>query len=132
MRFNFQALCAALVCQSVSSFAPNAKPAFLTSSSIAKSSSTCTTSTITPTPLMLMLTTNSKTKTNHAILHMSNVMADDGEALQSLFSSHCDKDGLMTKNTLQTDISAIKELLVRFYLWCPSLICLSTHIVSHF
>lgn len=60
----------------------------------------------------LMLTT--KTKTNHAILYMSNVMADDGEALQSLFSSHCDKDGLMTKNTLQTNISAIKELLVRF------------------
>ena len=116
MRFNFQALCAALVCQSVSSFAPNAKPAFafLTSSSIAKSSSTCTTRTSAPTPLMLMLTT--KTKTNHAILYMSNVMADDGEALQSLFSSHCDKDGLMTKNTLQTDIAAIKELLVRFFI----------------
>ncbi len=39
--------------------------------------------------------------------------ADDGEALQALFASHCDKDGLMTKTTLETDISAIQELLVR-------------------
>jgi len=41
------------------------------------------------------------------------VKADDGAALQGLFASHCDEDGLMTKATLQTDISAIKELLVR-------------------
>jgi len=41
---------------------------------------------------------------------MSSVK-EDGETIQALFSSHCDKDGLMTKNTLQTDISAIKELL---------------------
>jgi hypothetical protein len=41
------------------------------------------------------------------------VKADDGEALQALFASHCDKDGLMTKTTLETDISAIQELLVR-------------------
>lgn len=41
------------------------------------------------------------------------VKADDGEALQELFSSYCDKDGLMTKNTLKTEISVIKELLVR-------------------
>jgi len=41
----------------------------------------------------------------------SYVKADDGDALQSLFLKHCDRDGLMTKNVLQTEISAIKELL---------------------
>ena len=40
------------------------------------------------------------------------VKADDWEALQALFASHCDKDGLMTKSTLEKDISAIQELLV--------------------
>ena len=38
--------------------------------------------------------------------------ADDGEALQSLFANYCDQDGLMTKETLATQISAIRELLV--------------------
>jgi hypothetical protein len=46
----------------------------------------------------------------------NNVKADDGEALQSLFLKHCDKDGLMTKDILQTEISAIRELLVRLFL----------------
>lgn len=45
------------------------------------------------------------------------VKADDGEALQELFSSYCDKDGLMTKNTLKTEISVVKELLVRGFLY---------------
>ena len=45
------------------------------------------------------------------------VKADDGEALQELFSSYCDKDGLMTKNTLKTEISVIKELLVRRFMY---------------
>ncbi len=40
------------------------------------------------------------------------VKADDWEALQALFASHCDKDGLMTKSTLEKDISAIQGLLV--------------------
>jgi len=39
------------------------------------------------------------------------VKADDWEALQALFASHCDKDGLMTKSTLEKDISAIQGLL---------------------
>lgn len=41
--------------------------------------------------------------------------ADDGEALQSLFANYCDQDGLMTKETLATQISAIRELLVRVF-----------------
>ena len=45
------------------------------------------------------------------------VKADDGEALQELFSSYCDKDGLMTKNTLKTEISVVKELLVRGFVY---------------
>lgn len=49
------------------------------------------------------------------------VKADDGEALQELFSSYCDKDGLMTKNTVKTEISVIKELLVRDFVYFLSL-----------
>ena len=37
--------------------------------------------------------------------------ADDGDALQILFSKHCDKDGLMTKQIL-TSVPVIKDLLV--------------------
>ena len=47
--------------------------------------------------------------------------ADDGEALQSLFANYCDQDGLMTKETLASQISAIRELLVcvcYFILFC--------------
>lgn len=41
----------------------------------------------------------------------SFVNANDGEALQGLFANHCDGEGLMTKDTLQTDIVVIKDLL---------------------
>jgi hypothetical protein len=49
------------------------------------------------------------------------IKAEDGEALQTLFETFCDDDGLMTKETLLQDIVSIRELLVsrslqsRFY-----------------
>ena len=44
------------------------------------------------------------------------VEAEDFEALQILFSKHCDKEGLITKNAVM-EIPAIAELIVRF-LFC--------------
>lgn len=41
--------------------------------------------------------------------------AHDGEALQALFNTQCDKDGLMTKQML-AQVPAIQELLVRISL----------------
>ena len=102
MKLHFHALCAVFASQSVVSFAPQNRPAFL---SIAQSSSTCS----------HMMHSHPLSVQRSSALFMSSVK-EDGETIQALFSSHCDKDGLMTKNTLQTDISAIKELLVRFYI----------------
>lgn len=51
------------------------------------------------------------------------VKADDGEALQALFLRHCDKEGLMTKDVLQTEISAIRELLVRLFVLYGNFSC---------
>jgi len=117
MKLHLHALCATLVCHSVVSFAPQNIPAFL---SIAKAGSTCG-HTHSQQPL----------STNRCVLLMATVK-DDGETLQTLFSSHCDKDGLMTKNTLQTDISAIKELLVRFMLmFAIHFILVHSNIKSH-
>lgn len=106
MKFSLQSICIALhvVCrlEYTASFAPMA---FLPSSNAPTRTSSRTVGTRQDYPNVIRL-------------QMANpkeeyVKADDGEALQALFASHCDKDGLMTKTTLETDISAIQELLVR-------------------
>lgn len=41
----------------------------------------------------------------------NNLQVDEGESLQSLFFKYSDKDGFMTKDSLQNDIPAIRDLL---------------------
>ena len=63
-------------------------------------------------------------QTNTQMAATETTKADDGEALQSLFANYCDQDGLMTKETLATQISAIRELLVRVF-YCMVFLCCS-------
>ena len=107
MKFSLQSICIALhvVCrlEYTASFAPMA---FLPSSNAPTRTSSRTIGTRQDYPNVIRLQMANDAKEEY-------VKADDGEALQALFASHCDKDGLMTKTTLETDISAIQELLVR-------------------
>ncbi len=113
MKFPLYSLCAALACKSVTPFVPCqprhcafSRGTLSTSSDNYAFSSPCVGARI-----------NGDSHRYNVGLQMVSdgggfVKADDGEALQSLFSTNCDKDGLMTKEDLQTKIVVIKELLV--------------------
>jgi len=120
MRFPSIAICT-IVASSfqavfVSSFAPQAQfsvaPAFSRGTrthQIHATSRATSASTSTSTSANGIFVLNAAAKQNDG--NGNGTEGQDWETLQTIFAKHCDKDGLMTKKALETDIASIKELL---------------------